>query len=629
MQSSKFLAVAVLAMVIIPIGMGYVLAFDEVEKDGWRTVDQYNLSDRLLNSELPYYLRSTSPINNGMLLDGNRVDSPEYVSVGSTPSSIPVYTTTSTTVTDSSSIPTTVNASLLTFSGDSMTASGGSGSTSGDTFMYRISASNSFLVRGDGSTIYAGVNSIVVSKYTTDSGTGWILTNYDGFTVNPGPAQIYSEIVISSIPQNFSVYRYTGAEITSNAWSISARASAIPGVTPEYDYLGIVVSMADGTKYYASGANGLNAIGTLSTVTITGLERVTLAGVISTTYYVLGELSLYSNTPSGEYADPADGWRFPDSGGLYHSSGVWSNGAPNESVTMYVMPSPLLGNASLSLTIRSSATGATADVLAITSAGATLNGNLIDWPSRVVAGMPFQLIITDTTITITIIGEWPSMYAEPVKYGSVTVDRDAPGVIFGIAADVQDYNDTVQRWTFRVDATEILAGYYPATDSATLDIASLFGSVPFSVEISSVGVYGESITVGGDSYLVTDGSITASGKTFRILDLVIGVTPGDSNYVITFNGVTVSTVSYYPSISFDGVWSITAVGYSMESFTVVDREWIPGEYVLDNASAALIGIITCVAAFVLLALCRPFSGSKMLMLAIVCGGGALFYLLML
>ena len=630
MQSSKFIAIAVLAMVIVPIGAGYCLSMEDVERSGWQTVQESNLSDRLLNSTAPYYLPVSSPANNGLLIDAGKFSSPEYVKVSSTPSSIPTYDTTRSTINSSVATTTTVSTAGLLFNIDGKVYTDSYVQVA-DSVPIRINLSSGFSVTGnDGSVIYSNVTSIIVSPNTTDSGVGWVLSTISGAQVAPGLGGVQDRIIISTVSggsESLQVVTYATTTISDNYWSLIASVAS----PTTFRFLSLDVSLADGTHYYASGAGGITAIGSSGVVSIYGYDTVNLDSVTSIKYSVINSSVIYyKNTPTGQYADPAEGWRFPASGGSYHSSGVWSNGAPNSSVTMMITPSAMLGNASLTLSIRSTPyDSSVADVLAISTSGATLNGVPFTWPARLSAAMPFTLTITETKITITIIDSWPAMGADPVRYGSITLQRSQPGEIFGIAADVQDYNDLFDRWTFRVDSASILAGHYPVTDSATLDITEIFGDVPYSIRITSVGVYGDSLTVGSVTYPVTDGEITINGQTYRVLQLTIGIVPGDGNYIITFNGDNVDTSAAYPMITFNGIWSVSVRGWTLEPFTSSNMEWVPGKFGLDDKSVSILGIITAVGVFIALALVRPFSGSKMIMLAIVCGCGAIIFLIIL
>lgn len=80
MNMKQLGAVALLMIVVVPIGLGYVLAVDEEEAPSWELSSQVSLSDQLLNSTTPYTATYTGTTNN-------------------TGSFVPVYNSTSTTVT--------------------------------------------------------------------------------------------------------------------------------------------------------------------------------------------------------------------------------------------------------------------------------------------------------------------------------------------------------------------------------------------------------------------------------------------------------------------------------------------------------------------------------------------------
>lgn len=627
MQSSKYLAIAVLAMVVVPIGAGYCLSMEEVDRTGWRTTQEYNITDRILNTDLPYYLPVSSPINNGLLLDNGGFTSPDYVTIGNTPSSIPVYSTQKSRLDASgTTIATTSAAGILFHSSGQIVTDGYS--TVGNNIPLRINLNSGLVVSGaNGVPIYSGITSIIVSPYSTDSGVGWVLTTISNGALHPGIGTIHDMIVVSTASGNaesMEIVKYTPATINNRYWSIDAKFS-----TTSSNFVFFDVVRADGSHYYASSAGGMIGIGSSGVVNIFGLTDVNLDNVTSISRVVLGpSVQFYANTPTGQYADPADGWRFPATTGTARSGGVWSAGTPCSDVTMLISPSVMLGNASLTLSIRSTiGSSSVADVLTISASGANINGSPFAWPARITAGMPFIVNFSENQIKITIIDSWPSMGSDPVSYGSITLDRSSPGVIFGIAAEVQDYNLSMDRWTFRVDSASILAGRYPATKDATLDLTEILGESATSVKITSIGVYGDSITIAGVHYPVTDGTITVGDSVYRLLNMVIGITPGDGAYILTINGDQIGSSATYPTISFDGVWSLALRGWSMEQFTTSDLEWVPGKYGLDDKSASLVGVMAAVGVFIALALCRPFSGSKIIMLAIVCFGGVLFFII--
>lgn len=87
MNSKKLAVVAMILMVVVPIGLGYALSVEETDKEVWNVSQSVNVSDLLLNSSTDYYGTFTGTTNNTSV---NGV-APQYVAVGSTVSSYPYY----------------------------------------------------------------------------------------------------------------------------------------------------------------------------------------------------------------------------------------------------------------------------------------------------------------------------------------------------------------------------------------------------------------------------------------------------------------------------------------------------------------------------------------------------------
>lgn len=57
-------AIALMIIVVCPIGMGYLFATDTHEKTDYETSSTHNLSDYILNHRAPYYGDYTGSTNN-------------------------------------------------------------------------------------------------------------------------------------------------------------------------------------------------------------------------------------------------------------------------------------------------------------------------------------------------------------------------------------------------------------------------------------------------------------------------------------------------------------------------------------------------------------------------------------
>ena len=110
MVSIKALAaIALTMMVVVPIGLGYMLATEDVEYDEWSSTGTSNLSEQILNHTTPYFTSYNGSTNNSQLLQRQYFTlqaitewhhvQPDYLSVSSTYSAVPIYTTSSVSVT--------------------------------------------------------------------------------------------------------------------------------------------------------------------------------------------------------------------------------------------------------------------------------------------------------------------------------------------------------------------------------------------------------------------------------------------------------------------------------------------------------------------------------------------------
>lgn len=640
MSSSKIAAIAILAMVVIPIGLGYVLSFEEVEKEGWRTDKQYNLTDSLLNSSTPYYAKSTAPINNGMLLDGFNIVSPVYSSVTSVPSSLPVFEPSTVNVADSSFWPVasgTVNATTLAFNDGVLTVSGGTTSLQSSAYVvYRVTLSAGLTVYADGSQVSTGT-SFIISKVVVGSDIQYKVAKIASATsvTSVTSSAVDTVTLTAASASNISLSYMAATEISADYFTLRA---VVPTVAPfNFAFLGVEIVTLDDRINVTEVAGSLRVVGSGSIVTISapGLNE-TISGVVSVNYYKFGgTVRLSTTSPSGGYADPAEGWTLPAVEDTNNqTAGTWSNGVQNESITMYVNMGTLLGDAGVTIGIWDS--WYAPDNYDVLSIGTSLTFNGARVPNfSLIPVDALQLIFTVDTVTVSIIDGMPSMYSDPTTYGSVTLDRSYPGQIFALDMAATDYiggipGGSFQKFKFRVDSTEIYAGTYPVTENIAVDTSDKFGggAMPYLMQFTSIGVYGDALQIAGNSYPVTDGSITVNGTTYRLLNLKISVVPGDGNFIVSLNGSEEITATSYPSVYFSGVWSLTVILWTVETYTDTGLEWVAGSWAFwdDFDVLPLVGILSAVGVFIALAMCRPFSAGKIVMLAIICGCGILFYM---
>lgn len=603
MSTNSVIALAILAMIAIPIGVGYIVAFDETEKEGWQTGESYNLSDSILNAESPYFLPSTSPANNGlMFLPGFNVrESPDYFSTSTdVPSSLPLYDVTSGRLGyDFTEVRSTTVASL-TCSGDSIT--GGISLIPLPASLYRIAAAG-LTVNGisvDGSYIHVAPTDV--------SGTRqWVA--YDGVFK---PIVTATTLTITNSGGSFTFYEGTPTTLSGN-WS--ANAIVLDEDIPTWNLMTLAVTLADDSVRYYTGNNiRASGLGSSVFVSVDG-ESASFMDVSSVVAYA-GNYA-YSSVAAitSTFADPSQGWAFPD------GHAIWYNGQINESVVMYVSQPGL----------------PTYFDLGIYSNIGEFSGDTISWDGQfqtITVGEEtkdlglyeyMRLEIARDTVTVSGITAWPSMYSEPELLNTITFDRENPSLIYGLEGETQDYNSSF-RLHFRVDTTEILAGYFPITRDYTLNVGQMFpNDDAYSFELTSIGVYGSQIVIAGNAYDVVDGAIVVDGREYRLNGILITIAQGDGQRIVSLNGQEVGTGNGY-TIGFVGEWSVALRGYSMERITTISYEWQAGEFGLDKSGFTVVGLIVCAGAFLILGSTGSRSLSKALLLLIVCGMGAWFFI---
>lgn len=604
MDASRIVALVILAMIATPIGLGYLLAFDTVERDGWETDSSFNLSDELLNSETPYYIPSTSPQNNASVLNGTVQSAPRYESVTSSPTALPIYSGSEDTLSNVGNwVPYTGISGSITASGNTISA----GAVTSDKAMFRASGAT-FTYGG------ATYPFLYISKNTGSNGAVlWNLYDAERYPI----ATDLSSVTISA--SGSYAFAYNSPEEFNQEIFRSRQFWAAGYPTGIADLISVSLVRSDGTTFYRTLWGAWDIYRTGSNFYLP--NGVVVESVTDVYITCFDQMRFSTSAPNGMYADPSEGWRFPSTGS------VWTNGQSNGSITLYVDCATLVS--SLDLSIVQSYLGTPRETLSIRPLGnaqvVTYAGeevNLGEYPS-------LQIIYSIDKIRVTGLKSWPSMYSPAVGYNSVEFDRTEPSEIFGLKADYVDYNETSIYYKFRVDTTEIRGGYFPITKDYTLRPFSLIGdSDAVSIELTSVGVYGDALGINGESYPVTDGKISVSGKDYDLRGLVISYTTTNGVTSLSFNGTEIATdlILNNSGITFSGEWSLTVRAYKMQQITEEVLEWKAGEFGLDWNGAVIVAIVTAFGVFIVLGLSRPFTGKKIVLLLVICGSAIAIFL---
>lgn len=350
----------------------------------------------------------------------------------------------------------------------------------------------------------------------------------------------------------------------------------------------------------------------VETVTMSGNALVTSAGQFTVESLALASPNVtqvsysYETAQDDGYGDPTDGWRLPV------SPARWFNLQQNRSVDWFLQ---LPGGASASL----QTSGATVQISRSATGSVTVNGSQLGQYEYL------EVVVAADSITVYGVPAWPTMGGSASRMASVSVESDG--------ADFQYVTLTGSTAVWRVDSARVVAGTYATTYDYLLDLSDQFPTVENSlVQINSVAVYGDALTIAGTRYDVTDGSITVhdadSGRDYpvRVRQMTVTAIQGTNSYGDTIYRTTVSghsvgdTTTAGGGIMFNGEWSLTATLWGLEEVQRTSMEWQPGGFGLDEEGVLAAAMLTAVGAFVVLGMTGRASGPKAALLALVCGG---------
>lgn len=186
--------------------------------------------------------------------------------------------------------------------------------------------------------------------------------------------------------------------------------------------------------------------------------------------------------------------------------------------------------------------------------------------------------------------------------------------------------------TFRFDAATVRSSTYQIIKDNTYNPSQLTGAAAQQTTISNVSRYGSAIEFGGNTYAVKDRSITLGSRlNLSVNGITFDSVPADGGYDNRINGYTVSHTSTPSTIRFDGSWLADVNTTLLKSETYTENKWIAGEFAWEGMdfNFYLIGLLTSIAAFIFLAMYGRRSGAKVGGLMIVCGGAAFMFILLM
>ena len=606
MNAKAAAAIAITLAIAAPIMIGYMLNINEIERTGWEGSDKTNITDLILNNNEPYYTRSYSAGNNaelyvnifysGMGINEKRIIAPDYLDQGTTYSSLPIYSST----TDTYPLE---NYTSTTTAGHSITESA-TGITYGD----EIPENKAYYYFS--STELSQFNGAVNNDLGLNFGPFLKNnTNYWKWTHNTTVIDMddNSSLVSDRNPTFTIISRdWTDLEIDGD-YSTSFTGDAAIYLTR---------SGADDLIVHSRPDNQTTILKAGNTVIINGewvYTNVTMVSVAPGA--AAGNSITYSEvTQTGTYANTGYGWTVPttyDGGSV--TSVAWMNGQFNETVRLMIDVEQ--GESTGIQAVSSDGTYSQWISINHSSANVTVDGKKLGNYRYVCAD------IGKTSVKVWGLSSWPGMGTEPDKLNSVTVNYNTDlDDVFQVGLSG---NNSVN---YRVDYADIMAGTYPNTYNATLDLTQYYPDKSCAMSFTSIGVYGDSITFGGQTFAVNDGKILVNSKNVSLKDCVFTITydPGTSTWSNSINNFEISNGSA-STIAFNGIWSVTIAGYTVSQVTGSTLEWEVGGFGIDKSDFGLIGVIVCLGLFIALGLYGRRSENKMVWLILILGGAALIF----
>ncbi len=612
-------AIALTLIVIVPILMGYAMATETKTVTEYETTQQTGISDLLLNYEQPYYMVSQSSGNNSELLRSvntggtwqRTIVAPEYAEISGTYSAMPQYVTQSGSLDYSGYSSRDYTLSTGSAGGVYVNNSYYSGNSAytdlGSHGLYAISSTQlGQLDLNGGKTFYVSAG---VTFYAAQASDSSYLVKYNGTTYETSGFVFGSD---------------RGPTITVRIGDYAVLASTYDSSYIAYSVSAIRMTKADGSAEVAMAAgsapqvliktnSGVVTYGSSSYSGVTKLEYAQASGAaVSYTYNAV---------QTGQYAQPSAGWTLPASGGTSATTYAWLNSQLNQSVTFMVS----LGKvASMSLTPSASISMAGASAVSLSYSGGSLTASYGGTSTALGSYSKAAVTISMDGVTVAGLTAWPSMGAAALGLNKVTFAADIEEFLYVDIAAVGDVH-------LRADSAQIRAGTFPATKDYTFKIAEYFPNYDMaSMELQSVGVYGDTLTIGGTPYAVENGRITVGGSQVSLKGAVISAWPdGSGAYDYKINGLDLGDFDKALTVTFGGEWSLTAAVYDVDQIEAEKTSWAPGVFAFDTQDVVVAAILTAVAAFVVLGATGRASGTKVAVLALICGGAVAVLMTML
>ena len=593
MNKSGIAALVVMAAIVTPIILGYALSFEEEERIGWESTDSANLSDLILNSETAYHSVSAVPLNNAELISGGALVAPNYVAVGPNVSSLPEYTTTSESINNVTESFIMSGVGVISTSSNSVGAIHITPTTSNP---YRVGANNLAFTGEISIFNLEGLWYQVEETATSAQYTNIVMDNSGNIPTDAGG---YGVI--------YTLYKYVALPAVDWSFDINGTAS----VRVVHDSTEEIIDLATTMFRVGNVVSGRGPSGGFSFNNVDSVEVAAPNGSVAGTISRVDVIS-------GSYADPSQGWRKPNTS----PSEFWINGHLNKEVRMFISL-----EAGEYVTFRSwvnSYTYGPATTISRTGTATYVSSSTFQNLGNY---SKLQVNIRSDGYDIIGIADWPAMYAQASPINTYSVSFDSIGDFSRIELLGPG---TVE---YRVDYATIVAGHFPIAEDYSLEMGEYWPGSSWTIDFTTIGIYGDSIGFGGNTYPVDNGQIVVSRGDSELAvslrDAIFSATFNGTNWTYAINNLEQTTASGNLPLIFNGVWSLTMQGYKMEQVTESVMVWVPGEFSLDSSGFVVAGLIGVLVAFVGIALYSRRSGGKVLWLLVICGAVSVIFISMI
>ena len=229
------------------------------------------------------------------------------------------------------------------------------------------------------------------------------------------------------------------------------------------------------------------------------------------------------------------------------------------------------------------------------------------------------------------VGGWPSLIGEANVYQTYSFTEKIYNDPTAPYLDRIFFWGATETPIIRMDDAVVRAFEFPIINDSVYDPAS-FKSNP-TTTISSISRFGTSLGFAGNDYTISNGNITLGTHQVSVNGIVLDSVPSSTGtgYDNRINGTVISTTAFPSQIVFNGEWvaSISTTAQAVTTYT--ETEWIAGSFAWDgmDQNFLMAGLITSLGVFIALGIYGRRSGARVLPLMLVCGGAALLFFILI